>query len=316
MILTNRVVVVSWIAFFSGLILLSTNSAFTQSSVKSQSPIIEHRVKKSNPVVLQIQTFRGEIQWQQSAAGSDWQNWRDKTSPVLEFVSSNDLYIRAAVFSENCDPVFTSAVHVTTFDKPTVETVELTTVLATDAQCVGKVVDDGRDPVTKRGVCWSIHDLPDVQGEHTSNGAGLGSFTGSMSALEPATLYYVRAYAINNAGIAYGEQMHFTTTRLVTLPTVITANVTGISSTTATCGGDVTDEGETTVQSRGVCWNTTGSPTIGDFTTSDGTGFGPFVSQMTGLKPATRYYVRAYASKCIGTAYGEEKQFETAGGLN
>jgi len=133
--------------------------------------------------------------------------------------------------------------------------------------------------------------------------------------LEPATLYYVRAYAVNNAGVAYGEQKQFTTTRLVTLPTVITANVTNITMTSATCGGDVTDEGETAVQSRGVCWNTTGSPTTGDFTTSDGAGFGPFVSEMTGLKPGTRYYVKAYASKCIGTAYGEEKQFETPGGL-
>jgi hypothetical protein len=315
MMLIKRVLVGFWVAFFSGFAFSAGNSLRAQSPSKSQSTVIEHRVKKSDTVMLKIQTFRGDIQWQQAVSGSGWQNWRDKTSPVLEFVSSDELNIRAAIYSENCDPIFTPTVHVVTFEKPIVETVELKDVLATDAQCIGKVVDDGRDQVTARGICWSTNDLPDLLGEHTSNGTGLGAFTGSMNGLEPATLYYVRAYAVNNAGIAYGEQMQFTTTRLVTLPTVITANVTNISMTSATCGGDVTDEGETAVQSRGVCWNTTGSPNIGDFSTTDGAGFGPFVSEMTNLKPGTRYYVRAYASKCIGTAYGEEKQFETPGGL-
>jgi hypothetical protein len=69
--------------------------------------------------------------------------------------------------------------------------------------------------------------------------------------------------------------------------------------------------GETSVTARGVCWNTTGSPTIADSKTVDGSGTGSFTSSLTGLTQNTTYYVRAYATNSGGTAYGVEVNFKT-----
>ena len=95
------------------------------------------------------------------------------------------------------------------------------------------------------------------------------------------------------------------------LPAVTTSSVSNIGTTTATGGGNVTYDGNTTVTARGVCWNTTGTPTISDSHTTDGSGTGAFTSSITGLTPNTTYYVRAYATNSMGTVYGNEVVFTT-----
>jgi hypothetical protein len=96
-----------------------------------------------------------------------------------------------------------------------------------------------------------------------------------------------------------------------TIPVVTTAGITNISQTTATGGGEVTDDGGADVTARGVCWSTSQNPTIADNHTEDGTGTGVFVSQIAGLTPNTPYFVRAYATNSVGTAYGNEVNFTT-----
>ncbi|MBO4504686.1 MAG: hypothetical protein J5730_07755 [Bacteroidales bacterium] len=98
------------------------------------------------------------------------------------------------------------------------------------------------------------------------------------------------------------------------LPTVATASVSDVSYATATCGGNVTSDGGGVVTAKGVCWNTTGSPTLADNHTIDGGGRGTFVSSMQALIPATTYHVRAYATNAAGTAYGNEVTFTTLAG--
>jgi len=95
-------------------------------------------------------------------------------------------------------------------------------------------------------------------------------------------------------------------------PTVTTVAITNITSTTATSGGTIVSDGGSPVIVKGICWNTTGTPTTADFTTADGSGNLPYVSLMTGLDPVTQYYVRAYATNLVGTGYGQEESFETA----
>lgn len=98
----------------------------------------------------------------------------------------------------------------------------------------------------------------------------------------------------------------------VSLPTVITGSVSNITTTTATCGGEVTSSGGSTVTARGVCWSTSQNPTVADSHTSDGNGIGSFNSNITGLTPSTTYYVRAYATNSDGTAYGEPRVLTTS----
>ena len=95
------------------------------------------------------------------------------------------------------------------------------------------------------------------------------------------------------------------------IPTVTTAGITGITQTTATNGGNVTSDGGAPVTARGVCWSKFPNPTTSDSLTTDGTGTGTFVSNLTGLTPNTPYYVRAYATNSVGTAYGNEETFTT-----
>ena len=120
-------------------------------------------------------------------------------------------------------------------------------------------------------------------------------FASNITGLTANTTYYVRAYATNSFGTGYGSEVSFTTD---TTPTVTTTAVSNIAETTADSGGNVT--------ARGVCWNTAGTPTTADSTTSDGTGTGVFTSNITGLTANTTYYVRAYATNSVGTSYGNE----------
>ncbi|HVW15493.1 MAG TPA: Ig-like domain-containing protein, partial [Mucilaginibacter sp.] len=97
-----------------------------------------------------------------------------------------------------------------------------------------------------------------------------------------------------------------------TAPVLTTTAVSGATATTATSGGDITSDGGSSVTARGVCWNTTGSPTTSDSKTTDGTGTGTFTSSLTGLSPATTYYVRAYATNGVSTTYGNAVTFTTS----
>ena len=95
------------------------------------------------------------------------------------------------------------------------------------------------------------------------------------------------------------------------MPVLSTSAVTDITADTAISGGDITSDGGATVTARGVCWSTGQTPTISDNKTTDGTGAGTFVSNISGLEPNTTYYVRAYATNGAGTGYGSAMSFTT-----
>ena len=199
-------------------------------------------------------------------------------------------------------------------ENPSVITGEVTDITGTTAICAGDVTADGGAAIIARGVCWSTSQFPSISDSKTSNGNGLGGFTSNITGLSPGTTYYVRAYATNAAGTAYGEQNKFTT--LLERPTVVTGDVTNIAATTADCSGNVTADGGVFVIDRGVCWSTDSYPLIGfDPQTTDGTGLGTYTSNITGLSPNTTYYVSAYATNFKGTGYGVIKTFTTDIGM-
>ena len=95
--------------------------------------------------------------------------------------------------------------------KPSITTGEVTNITTTTATCSGTVTSDGKATVTTRGVCWSALQNPTIANSKTTNGDGQGTFTSYITGLYPNTTYYVRAYATNAQGTAYGEQRAFTT---------------------------------------------------------------------------------------------------------
>ena len=96
------------------------------------------------------------------------------------------------------------------------------------------------------------------------------------------------------------------------LPVLTTSPVSGITITSATGGGTITDEGSSAVVSLGICWSTDPEPTVQDFKTSEMAGVTQFTSIMKGLMGGTKYYVRAYASNDAGTSYGNQVVFATS----
>jgi uncharacterized protein (TIGR02145 family) len=94
---------------------------------------------------------------------------------------------------------------------PTVTTAEVSTITQTTAIIGGNVGSDGVSPITARGICYSVNSSPNINMSITSEGSGPGSFVSNITGLEPNTLYYVRAYAINSAGVAYGNEINFKT---------------------------------------------------------------------------------------------------------
>ncbi len=75
----------------------------------------------------------------------------------------------------------------------------------------GVISDDGGGSITARGVAWGTNTSPTISGSYTADGTGTGSFTSSLSGLTGNTTYYVRAYATNSAGTAYGAEVSFIT---------------------------------------------------------------------------------------------------------
>ena len=232
------------------------------------------------------------------------------TSSITGLIPNTTYYVRAYA-TNSVGTAYGNQVSFTTAQVylPTVTTNSVTNITENSATCGGNVTFDGGANVTVRGVCWSTSQNPTIADSHTADGSGMGSFANSMTGLSAGTTYYVRAYATNSVGTSYGNQVSFTTP---CAPAVTTTSVTNITQNSATCGGNVTSNGGASVTARGVCWSTSQNPTISNSHTADGSGTGSFSSSITGLSPNTTYYVRAYATNSVGTSYGNQVSFTTA----
>jgi len=188
---------------------------------------------------------------------------------------------------------------------PEVRTIAAKDVTSNSATCSGEVLSTGGYDVYQRGLCYSTSHAPSLKDTHTSEGKGIGTFSSKLSNLTNNVTYYVRAYAINEIGVAYGSEVSFKT--IEGLPSVQTSAIYEVTSYTIKCGGVVTDEGGAPILMRGVCWSTDNkNPTINDNKTENGDGSGTYKSTIEGINITEhQYYIRAYATNRYGTSYGE-----------
>lgn len=207
-------------------------------------------------------------------------------------------------------------------EKPTVAMQIVDNITYSSATFKGAIASIGSAKVTKHGFCWSTSEEPTVSSTGICN---LGDsdkakdFTYNASSLEPSTTYYVRAYAENAEGISYSNQMKFQTKGTPQLASVETGAVSNVQATQADVAGNITNLGNvSSVIQYGHVWSTRSTPTINDNKTSLGTttAIGIFHSTVTGLAPNTIYYVRAYATNSVGTAYGNVTSFKTGSTVN
>jgi hypothetical protein len=163
------------------------------------------------------------------------------------------------------------------------------------------VLSDGGAEVIARGVCWSETSLPTITDNITFDGTGTGSFTSHANGLTPSTAYYFRAYATNSEGTGYGESVILRTTAVTVLSLTAHLRDTGVNYVVIEVS--IKSDGGTPVTARGICWSAISSPTIADNKTSDGTGVGRFITQISGLDPGRQYFFRGYATNAIKTWY-------------
>ncbi|MCX6258772.1 MAG: fibrobacter succinogenes major paralogous domain-containing protein [Bacteroidia bacterium] len=106
---------------------------------------------------------------------------------------------------------------------PSVTTLNISNISQTSAISGGKVNSDGGEAVTARGVCWNTTGNPEVSDSHSIDGTGTGNFTSNISGLTENTPFFLRAFATNSKGTAYGNQLSFTTLSPImpcTIPTI------------------------------------------------------------------------------------------------
>ena len=286
-----------------------------------QHAVNEHEVIENSTVVLRLSDYQGEfIQWQHSVDMVIWMNVPGSSADTLMFVAVDNRYLRARVIAGNCDPFYSEVTRIVVTRLSTLTTRAAFNITRTSASAGGEITDGGGTVVTARGVVWGTFENPTLENNEglTQDGTGAGEFTSELTGLTPETTYYVRAYATNSVGTAYGDEVSFETPEEdeeIFAPAVTTAAVTGITQTTAISGGEVTGDGGAAVTVRGIVWSTDENPSLEagehDGFTEDGDGTGEFTSELTALAPGTAYYVRAYATNSAGTSYGEQNGFIT-----
>ena len=205
-------------------------------------------------------------------------------------------------------------VQFTTLSKklPTMGSTSVTNVTTNSATLSGNIASAGTGTVKERGFCLSTTKTPTIADSCIAVGSGIGSFNYTLTELEDGVTFYVRAYATSEVGTAYGEVISFTTAS-EQLPIVTTLETSNITTNSVTLNGNLKSEGSSAVTAKGFCYSaTTQNPTLLDNTiTAIGSNLGSYSSSLTNLTEGTTYYVRAYATSEVGTAYGDVVSFTT-----
>ena len=188
-------------------------------------------------------------------------------------------------------------------------TTAVTGITSSGATSGGTITSDGGAIITAAGVCWGTSPAPTTAGNKTTDAIISDTFTSTITGLSPGVTYFVRAYATNSVGTAYGNELSFTSSP--GLPEITTSVITGLTITSAKTGGTIVSNGGVPITESGIVLGTVPSPTVADTKLSSGVSTGSFVSQLTGLSQGTTYFVRAFATNSIGTAYGNELSFTT-----
>ncbi len=155
---------------------------------------------------------------QKTVTGSSTTNMPVQSSMVSQVIDNTLIggkkhsYILTAFAGNNTsNTVFTEITPILT---PDIMTTDCSSVTYSCAISGGTINNDGGANIISRGVCWSTTANPTTINSKTSDGIGTGIFTSSLTGLASGTIYYVRAYAANSIGTAYGDEVSFITSSL------------------------------------------------------------------------------------------------------
>lgn len=201
---------------------------------------------------------------------------------------------------------------------PTVTTMSVVSLGPMFIVSGGIITNDGGSAISERGICWNTTPNPTINNNKTSSGSGIGSFyCGTSSNLLSLTTYYIRAYAKNNTGTAYGNEICVMTingSSTFGCPSVNSVQLMNYGTSTATLIGNVISQGGPPVTERGVCWSKHPNTTLADSKNISGYGLGSYYATAFNFTENSTYYIRAYATNQIATTYGDEFSFYIPGG--
>jgi hypothetical protein len=143
-------------------------------------------------------------------------------TPEMGYIAPTTLYLRFApteggnlsnqlAFSSTGVETYNLMLYGIGIVAPTVNTLDPAEITANSALGMGEIVHGGWSEITACGICYGLSSDPDLDDAHTVTGTSLQEFSTILEDLEGDTLYYVRAYATNIAGTAYGESLSFRT---------------------------------------------------------------------------------------------------------
>lgn len=197
---------------------------------------------------------------------------------------------------------------------PSVTTQQISDVTSSSVTFNGTIVNPGLPSYTERGFVYSTRAQPTLEnnmGKITSAVNGQASFSATVYGLNSNVTYYVRAYAINTLGPAYGNDETFNTNGVPT--SLTTLAVTNPGTNSVTLNGTISEAGIPNYTEKGFCYSKTGEPNISNNKIQvTGTGTGNYSKNINGLEYQTTYYVKAYAIQNGQPVYGNTVDFSTS----
>ena len=272
-----------------------TERGFVVSSTVS-TPTTQNAVRRPHQPSLETAAHNLAADWQVTTTASAY-------------------YVRAYIIS-NGQPFYGSVIRVPmTAETPVVFTRSAEMISSSEARVVIDVTHSGQTAVFERGVVFSrTAQLPQLgaSGVQSRTVSGtVGETEVILTGLTPNTRYYVRAYARNQQGTAFGQVIQLMT---ISADAVRTNAATNISQDRFTANGSITGINAADIREKGFVFSTTNNtPTLSDqrvSTTSISTGY--FSLEVTGRARDTRHFVRAYATLESGTIFGQVVEVTTA----
>ena len=172
------------------------------------------------------------------------------------------------------------------------------------------LLSDGDGNISDCGFCYSRTPEPTIEDAKVSLGKRTGVFVTTVNTLNENTTYYVRSYAVNEAGVAYGEEVNFATLEILP-PTLSATTVNTVTHRSATFSAKLLSANNGTVSEMGFVYSTNPNPGTTNHKITVQNTTGDINVHINELTSETTYYVRAYAVNEKGVAFGEEVSFTT-----
>ena len=195
---------------------------------------------------------------------------------------------------------------------PLVSTTTVSDITSSTATSGGSISDFGSSDITACGISWGTDSLPTINNNRIIAVANNGNFVSIMTGLEMGKKYYVRAYAINSAGVGYGSSVSFITT--LGDGNVLTKPVVGLTDKSATLEGFVVSDIDTDPASVSFEYGLTesyGNELSTTRTVSESPVYDEVSASLNGLSNGTTYHYRIKQVSSQGTFYGDDMEFTT-----